>query len=396
MKSPFFLGLIFLLLSFSLSTHQRSESYSKVTIDSQSDIKIIEIDFSIQTSVLQRLNFSFDEDWENKFQQQVVNDYNMNKSCSISGTPFLKNSFSTGYLSIFWEEKCDLEDSKIIFDLFFDQEPSHTHIATFLIDSVSVPEKLFTNSDRTWIETDKQIEATSMLDSFYDYLGLGFRHILSGFDHLAFLFALLILKLPIRRLILIITGFTIGHSATLALGAMDLLTPSSQLVESLIGYSIVIIAIECVAKITDSHHLYSRYLIYISSLFLIVFSFFGRQEFLVGLIGMTLFSYCYLSLSKRYSNLSLTMVVTILFGLIHGFGFAGNLSSLGLMEGRLLPAILGFNLGVELGQLLVILAFSALLFQIGKFLKYEFDTARILAASGLSCLGVFWFVERLF
>jgi len=75
--------------------------------------------------------------------------------------------------------------------------------------------------------------------------------------------------------------------------------------------------------------------------------FLGYQKFLIGLIGMGIFSFCYLNLISRYKDFSLTIFVTCLFGLIHGFGFAGNLSNIGLMEGRLLPAIFGFNLGVE-------------------------------------------------
>ena len=59
---------------------------------------------------------------------------------------------------------------------------------------------------------------------------------------------------------------------------------------------------------------------------------------------MSIFSYCYFNLFLRHKEFSLTIFVTCLFGLIHGFGFAGNLSTIGLMEGRLLPAIFGFNL----------------------------------------------------
>ena len=64
---------------------------------------------------------------------------------------------------------------------------------------------------------------------------------------------------------------------------------------------------------------------------------FGNQKFVIGLFGMGIFSYCYLGLLAKHKEFSLTILVTCLFGLIHGFGFAGNLSSIGLMEGRLLP-----------------------------------------------------------
>ena len=124
--------------------------------------------------------------------------------------------------------------------------------------------------------------------------------------------------------------------------------------------------------------------------------FLGYQKFLIGLIGMGIFSFCYLNLISRYKDFSLTIFVTCLFGLIHGFGFAGNLSNIGLMEGRLLPAIFGFNLGVELGQILVVIIFLSISLIVNRFFKQDLDQLRVYAASGLACIGTFWFLERLF
>ena len=377
-------------------SHQRSESYSKVKIDDQNNLKLVQVEFSIQTFVLQRLNLGFTDNWEQELTNEITQNFIFNQNCNPKDSPFLKNSFSTGYISLSWKMLCDSEILEIDLNLFFDKDPSHTHITTFLINSEAFPEKVFTNTNRNWSETDKQAQDSSSFDSFTDYLGLGFQHILSGFDHLAFLLALLILKLPIKRLVIIITGFTIGHSLTLALGALDLITPSSQLVEALIGYSILIIAMESAATITKSYNLYSNILVSLSFILILILSIFGHLKFIYGLIGMTVFSYCYLRLASKYFDFTLTIAVTCLFGLIHGFGFAGNLSSIGLMEGRLLPAIFGFNIGVELGQILVVIVLSLIFHQIGKFLRGNTDLLRISTASGLSCIGVFWFLERLF
>ena len=377
-------------------SHQRSESYSKVKIDDQNNLKLVQVEFSIQTFVLQRLNLGFTDNWEQELTNEITQNFIFNQNCNPKDPPFLKNSFSTGYISLSWKMLCDSEILEIDLNLFFDKDPAHTHITTFLINSEAFPEKVFTNTNRNWSETDKQAQDSSSFDSFTDYLGLGFKHILSGFDHLAFLLALLTLKLPIKRLVIIITGFTIGHSLTLALGALDLITPSSQLVEALIGYSILIIAMESAATITKSYNLYSNILVSLSFSLILILSIFGHLKFIYGLIGMTVFSYCYLRLASKYSNFSLTIAVTCLFGLIHGFGFAGNLSSIGLMEGRLLPAIFGFNIGVELGQILVVIVLSLIFHQVGKFLRGNTDFLRVYTASGLSCIGVFWFLERLF
>jgi hypothetical protein len=395
MHKKFFFGILIFLLSSSLLSHQRSESYSKVVIDNTEDFKKATLEFSIQTSVLQRLNLNFTQDWEEEFIEEVTENFKLSYNCKITKSPFLKSSFSTGYITLFWVMDCESKEIEINFDLFFKNDSSHTHIATFIIDSEAKPEKVFTSSDRNWKETDKKTEEASLFQSFQDYFDLGFNHILSGFDHLAFLLALLILNLPIKRLIIIVTGFTIGHSITLALGALDMIEPASQLVEALIGYSIVIIAVETVASITNYHKPYNRTLIYISCLLLIFFTLFGYSKFLIGLAGVSIFSYCYLSLISIHRDFSITFIVTCLFGLIHGFGFAGNLASIGLMEGRLLPAILGFNLGVEFGQILVGFILALLLYYLNKFMYKNMDNLRVYLASGLACIGTFWFLERL-
>ena len=89
-------------------------------------------------------------------------------------------------------------------------------------------------------------------------------------------------------------------------------------------------------------------------------------------------------------------MLTILFGLVHGFGFAGNLSSIGLMQERFIPALLGFNLGVEIGQLLIIFSLLALMYLTNKLVNFKMDILRVYTASGLACLGIYWFIERLF
>ena len=115
-----------------------------------------------------------------------------------------------------------------------------------------------------------------------------------------------------------ITGFTIGHSITLALGALNYVTPASLFVEALIGYSIVIVAIECVASITKQYALYNRYLLYAWLLFIVFFILMGSQKYILGLLGLGLFSYCYFGLSERFKNQKLILIVTMLFlSLIH-------------------------------------------------------------------------------
>ena len=396
MIKSLFLGVLLIITSSSLFSHQRSESYSSINIDRNEEDKVIQVEFSLQTSVLQKLYSSYSINWEAELAEEVINGFTFNQSCVNTSEPFLKNSSTTGYVTLFWNLLCGPEETTINYNLFFDKDSSHTHISTFIINSAPNPEKVFSISYKNWKEGDRKVDETSSFDSFNDYLELGFKHILSGFDHLAFLLALLVLNLKIRKLIMIVTGFTIGHSITLALGSLNLIQPSSQLVEALIGYSIIIIAIECVASISNNHKLFNHYLVWMWALLLGGIFFFGNQKFLIGLLGVALFSYCYFELSSRYKESSLTILVTCLFGLVHGFGFAGNLSTIGLMEDRLLPAIFGFNLGVELGQILVLIVLTSALFFLKRIIDKDMNDIRVYIASGLSCVGMFWFLERLF
>ena len=390
------LAVLILIFSTLIISHQRSESYSRIDITNGKNLTV-EIDFNVQISVLSRIKSNFDQSWESKLQEEILNNYKVQGSCELDQGPYLRSSLATGYVSLRWRQVCDKESAEILFNLFFSEDSTHVHIATINIDEQPYPEKIFTVSSKSWTQSSAfNKEKSSAYSSFYDYLELGVKHILTGLDHIAFLVGLLLLNLKRKNLIIVITGFTIGHSITLALGALNYITPASSFVESLIGYSIVVVAIECVASITKQYTLYNRYLLYSWILFILLFVLYGNQKYILGLIGLGLFSYCYFGLSERFHNQKLILIVTMLFGLVHGFGFAGNLSSIGLMQERFIPALIGFNLGVEVGQILIILSFLALIYLLKRLINFRVELLRIYTASGLASLGIFWFVERLF
>ncbi len=390
------LAVLVLIFSTLIISHQRSESYSRIDITNDKNL-IVEIDFNVQISVLSRIKSNFDQSWESKLQEEILNNYKVQGSCELDQGPYLRSSLTTGYVSLRWRQVCDKESAEILFNLFFSEDSTHVHIATINIDEQPYPEKIFTVSSKSWTQSSAfNKEKSSAYSSFYDYLELGVKHILTGLDHIAFLLGLLLLNLKARTLIIVITGFTVGHSITLALGALNYITPASSFVEALIGYSIVIVAIECVASITKQYALYNRYILYSWILFILFFSLFGSQKYIFGLLGLGLFSYCYFGLSESFKNQKLILIVTMLFGLVHGFGFAGNLSSIGLMQERFIPALIGFNLGVEVGQILIILSFLALIYLLKRLINFRVELLRIYTASGLASLGIFWFVERLF
>lgn len=177
---------------------------------------------------------------------------------------------------------------------------------------------------------------------FGDFLLLGVEHILTGLDHLLFLAALLLAARGLWSILATVTAFTVAHSVTLSLAALGLVDLPAAVIEPLIAASIVWVAAENLLNPEPS-------------------------------IRRTL--------------------VTFLFGLVHGLGFAEVMRELNLEGWRLVAGLGGFNLGVELGQALVVLAVAPLLLWTrGQSWGQRF---RLATSVALIAIGAFWFVERI-
>jgi hydrogenase/urease accessory protein HupE len=182
----------------------------------------------------------------------------------------------------------------------------------------------------------------------WDFTVLGFEHILSGFDHLLFVLALLLIVSGTRRLLMTITAFTIAHSITLAAATLGVLWVPGPPVEATIALSIIFLASELV-KVNR-----------------------GGQ-----------------SLTASYP-----WVVAFTFGLLHGLGFAGALTEVGLPQHEIPLALLMFNVGVELGQIAFVAVVLALVFALRKVRIHWPAWSRQLPAYGIGAMAAFWFVER--
>lgn len=182
----------------------------------------------------------------------------------------------------------------------------------------------------------------------YTYVDLGIHHILMGHDHLLFVLCLVLLIQNKKRLFFTITAFTLAHSITLILASLDIIFVSSVLVEALIALSIVFMAAEIV----------------------------------------------YDSRGKIYLAQKYPWLIASFFGLIHGLGFASVLKEIGLAPNDILPSLLFFNLGVEIGQLLFITLLLLLFFFIEKFLLVSLNMYRLLLAYIIGSIAVFWFLQR--
>lgn len=177
------------------------------------------------------------------------------------------------------------------------------------------------------------------------FVGAGIHHILVGPDHLLFLIGLLLLGGSIRRLLIVVTSFTLAHSITLSVAALDVFSPPAHVVEPLIALSIVYV---------------------------------GADNLLIR------------------GGRDMRAWIALVFGLVHGFGFASVLREMDLPARALGWALLSFNVGVEVGQLAVVVLVASAL----AALRHRSPAAgqRLAYAGSLAVVaaGAFWFVQRVF
>jgi hydrogenase/urease accessory protein HupE len=189
------------------------------------------------------------------------------------------------------------------------------------------------------------------------YLRLGVEHILFGFDHLLFVLALVILVREWRRVAVTVTAFTVAHSMTLAAATLGFVNVPGPPVEAAIALSIMLVAVE----ILNARH--------------------GKPSLTVRLPWLAAFS----------------------FGLLHGFGFAGALAEVGLPQHAIPLALLFFNVGVEIGQLVFVAAVLSSLWLLrhaasqlleAPLVKRALDRLDVTIGYGIGVVAAYWLIER--
>jgi len=216
--------------------------------------------------------------------------------------------------------------------------------------------------------------------SFYNFLYFGFLHILSGLDHIAFLLLIIFLCKSYKTLLLAISGFTVGHSISLFSSVQGLIISSASLVEIMIGFSILVCSIEVLGKKTNQLVLFSNYIISLWTLLtFIIFIFFPSQALFFLSLGFMVFSY--LRLSNNYQNNLNLIFITLVFGFIHGLGFAGAINEIFLPSEDMLKILIAFNLGIEIGQILIFLVVALLVSLLNLFKLEIVKNYSVLAVS---------------
>ena len=395
--------ILFFLLS-PLNAHYFSESFSKWNVVDNK----VEANFSLltleSTRIFQVENYQKIMFEENLSETDVFKIYlsqhlkvtSEGKSCSLVDEIKELNS-QEGSLNLSLNFECPSNNEiKIINNALFNLVQSHIHIARIYIDNNLYTEKALFFNDQS-IDLNEEKENNSFSNSFYKFFSLGLDHILSGYDHLLFILGLLLLVTNLKRLLLVITGFTIGHSLTLSLSVINIIQVKSSLVEALIGYTIMFVGLEYLYKENNDHRV-SMIFITTLSLLLLIFGNLINPNFPYFLIlGILLFSLGYFYLLKNLnSENNLLSIITIIFGLIHGFGFGGFLLGSKISSENIFSGLLGFNLGVEVGQIIFVLIILLMykLFMTFKITKI-IEIMKNLSFFAVVFFGFFFFIQRL-
>lgn len=253
------------------------------------------------------------------------------------------------------------------YSLFFDVDPSHRGLLQWLTvgpnaEGQSAQALIFSAESATQALS---LAPTGWQQTLRQYVIEGAWHIWIGYDHILFLLSLLLPAVLIRRgnqwepaptlrgsmteTLKVVTAFTLAHSITLSLAALQVISLPSRLVESVIAASVVLAALNNLRGTID------------------------KRRWLDGRLWLMAFA----------------------FGLIHGFGFASVLADLGLPQGALVLALVGFNVGVELGQLAIVVAFLPLAFWLRATRFYRVGVL-IGGSMVVAFLASWWFFQRAF
>jgi len=228
--------------------------------------------------------------------------------------------------------------------------------------------------------------------SLWAFIGVGFFHVLSGLDHLVFLAALLIVATTPRTALLCITGFTLGHTISLALVTLGIIAPNAQLVEAMIGFTIAVTALEAGAKYgLDRHSAMTGFAVL--SLIVVTLPFGGAALLFGAGFMLAAFAFFMARLSGDVA-LNLLPIVTAAFGLVHGAGFAGGLLEFSFLRTEIFVPLLGFNIGVELAQLAALASFYGFMLGLRQIHSIPAGFVERAASISIFALGCFWFAQR--
>jgi len=392
------LQLVLLALALGLATpaaaHTRSETHSAWQIKGST----VHLQFTVPDLEAKRLT---DGDMPSVEQLGTyiaghVGAFSGDQACkTVEGPRPL--SAASGYRRYEFSFECpDSDDIKVHSSAFFELVETHTDFAQIQTDTGAFVEELITKDKQT-LDVSEHSGSPLETAGLLDFMKMGIMHIFTGVDHMSFMLGLVLISRRVRDLLFVVTGFTLGHSLTLGLAVTGVLRPEAQYIDALVALTIAMIGAE---NIGDSTH---KPLIVALAMGGIMFAlafakYLGAPVVLpmLILIGGGIFAANYLMLTGHLQDAArVRLVMTLVFGLIHGFGFASNLLEERIPSSRLAELLVGFNLGVEIGQVTVVLGALLVAYLLVKMrMGMPRPIFTDIAAAFLVGEGLYWFLGR--
>ena len=353
-----FAFLVLMLAAGSADAHKPSDSYltlnvtpvdgAAATVNGRWDIALRDLDFAIGLDADGDGQLTWDEV---RSRHADIAAYAMPRlglvpGCSLRVTGNMIDRHTDGaYAVLVLQGGCQPGAVFAIdYKLFADIDATHRGMASITVNGRT--ESAVLGGDRTRFAATG--ENGGLWRQAFDYLRHGVWHIWTGYDHILFLLSLLLPTVLVKSwrpasvdVLRVVTAFTLAHSITLSLAALQVLALPSRLIESAIAASVAIAALNNIWPLVEG---------------------------------------------KRW-------LAAFVFGLLHGFGFAGVLGDLGLPKGATVIALASFNVGVELGQLAIVVAFVPLAYAMRSSWLYK----QLMVKGGSACIAVLaatWLVER--
>jgi hypothetical protein len=317
------------------------------------------------------------------------------RPCRASRPPRIVPA-ATGFRRAEFEYLCrSTDDMQLRSTAFFDLVPSHVNLAQVQRPDGEFVEEVLT-SDHASIELRGAGGNGLRNAGFLEFVRMGIMHIFTGVDHMAFLVGLVLISRRLRDLVFVVTGFTIGHSLTLALAVTGVIRPHAEFIDALVALTIALIGAENIVVASRRPRVVALWTG--GSLALMALMRLAGIGLLppLLLIGSAMFAAYYLMVSGHLRDAGrIRLVVTLVFGLIHGFGFAADLLESRLPPDKLAQILLGFNLGVEAGQLSIVILLTAAVALLAR-LKWSLPRPIVVdvTASLLVAIGTYWFIGR--
>ena len=378
-----------------VDAHVRSESHSVWEINGGN----IDLVMTIPKLESRRLNPAGPE-----VSDSVLEQYLADRVFPLSGAvrcplvpPIIALSSAPEFRRFDFTFKCPSDQNlRIRSAAFFDLVASHTNFAQIQnIVSGDFVEELLT-SERQQVQVTGGEGGKLKTAGIVEFIRMGIMHIFTGIDHMSFLLGMVMISRRLRDLIFAVTGFTIGHSITLALAVTGVIRPHAEYIDALVALTICLIGAENLAVDTRKPFFFALGLAgIIVALAVIKAMGYGGLPILLS-VGAALFTANYLVISGQLPDAGrLRIIITLVFGLIHGFGFAAGLLELQIPPGRLAEMLLGFNIGVEIGQLTLVISVTLAVYLLAR-IKWSLPRPiTVDVASGfLVAEGLYWFVSR--